>query len=113
MRIEARLLFLSANANEQSPIAVDREYSRTKEAIVALGAWPTWRLGIEHQPAVEWEQLPALLQVQRPSIVHFAGHGYPDGGLELTKHDGGRERVSPMDWHSYSQAMLATFDLLC
>lgn len=93
--IEARLLFLSANASDRSPLAVDREYNRVKAALQAIGVWPTWRVAVEHEPAAEWAQVPEQLLAHAPSIVHFAGHGYPDGSLELSSPNGAGQRIHP------------------
>jgi CHAT domain len=93
--IATRLLFLSANANDRSPLAVDREYNRVKMGLQTLGVWPTWRVAVEHAPAIAWEQVPEQLLLHGASIVHFAGHGYPDGSLEFSTHDGGPQRIRP------------------
>jgi hypothetical protein len=89
----ARLLFLSANTNDRSPLAVDREYNRVRSRLQALGVWPEWRVAVEHVPAVAWEQLPEQLLMHAASIVHFAGHGHPDGSLEFSAHDGRSQRI--------------------
>jgi hypothetical protein len=91
--IPARLLFLSANVNERSPLAVDQEYNRVKAARQALGMWPAWRVCVEHTPAAAWEQVPEQLLIHAASIVHFAGHGYADGSLEFSKRSGGNQRI--------------------
>jgi hypothetical protein len=91
--VVARLLFLSANANDRSPLAVDREYNRVKGGLLALGVWPAWRMAVEHVPAATWEQVPEQLLLHTASIVHFAGHGHPDGSLEFSTPGGGHQRV--------------------
>lgn len=93
--IAARLLFLAASTSDRSPLAVDREYNRVKAGLQTLGVWPAWRVAIEHVPAVAWDQVPEQLLLHRASIVHFAGHGYPDGSLEFSTHDGGTQRIRP------------------
>src|SRR5215831_4778276 len=79
--VVARLLFLSASANRTSPLAVDLEFNRVREGLVDAGAWEAWHPAVEHVPAASWEQLPREL-LGRASIVHFSGHGHPDGSLE-------------------------------
>jgi hypothetical protein len=93
--IAARLLFLSASASEGTPLAVDREYNRVKTGLQSLGVWPAWREAVEHVPAVAWDQVPEQLLLHRASIVHFAGHGHPDGSLEFSTRDGGPQRIRP------------------
>src|SRR6185503_17837523 len=91
--IAARLLFLSANASDRTPLAVDLEYNRVKCGLQTLGVWPEWRPAVEHVPAVAWEQVPEQLLLHDASIVHFAGHGYPDGSLEFSTRSGGNRQV--------------------
>jgi hypothetical protein len=93
--IAGRLLFLAARTSDRSPLAVDREYNRVKAGLQTLGVWPAWRVAVEHVPAVTWDQVPEQLLLHRASIVHFAGHGYPDGSLEFSTHDGGPQRIRP------------------
>src|ERR1044071_3608135 len=92
-RIDARLLFLSANVDQNSPLAVDREYNRVKSALESIGQWQRWRAGTEHLPAAEWDQLPGQLLAYAPTVVHFAGHGHSDGSVELSTHAGDRQRI--------------------
>jgi hypothetical protein len=92
--IAARLLFLSASANQQSPLAVDREYNRVKAGLQSLGVWHAWRVAVEHVPAVTWEQVPEQLLLHRASIVHFAGHGHADGSLEFATQANGSQRIA-------------------
>lgn len=91
--VVARLLFLSANASDRSPLAVDREYNRVKRGLQNLGAWPAWRVAVEHVPAAAWEQVPEQLLLHAASIVHFAGHGHPDGSLEFSAQEGRPQRI--------------------
>lgn len=91
----ARLLFLSANARDESPLSVDREYNRVTSELRDLGVWEAWHDAIEYLPAAEWEQVPELLLSQGPSIVHFAGHGFPDGSLLFAAPDGAGQRIHP------------------
>ena len=91
--VVARLLFLSANASDRGPLAVDLEYNRVKNGLQMLGVWPAWRGAMEHVPAAAWEQVAEQLLLHEASIVHFAGHGHPDGSLEFSTHNGGSRRV--------------------
>src|SRR5262249_34184669 len=40
-------------------------------------------------------QVPEQLLLHDASIVHFAGHGHPDGSLEFSTRDGGNRRIHP------------------
>lgn len=90
----ARLLFLSASARPTGQLAVDREYNRVRTRLEQIGAWRDWHEHVEHIPAATWDQMAEQLLVHKASIVHFAGHGYPDGSLEFTTPDGTPERIS-------------------
>jgi CHAT domain len=91
--VVARLLFLSANASDRSPLAVDREYNRVQDRLQTLGVGPAWHGAVKHVPAAAWEQVPEQLSLHAASIVHFAGHGHPDGSLEFSTQEGRPQRI--------------------
>ncbi len=62
-------------------------------ALQGLGVWHAWHDAIEHVPAAAWEQVAGQLLSHAPSIVHFAGHGHPDGSLEFSTPSGAGERI--------------------
>lgn len=88
--VAARLLFVSANPGDRTPLAVEHEYKRVKRRLERLG---NWRNGVEYLPAATWEDVAGELLLFGASIVHFAGHGHPDGSLEFVTDDNRPQRI--------------------
>ena len=88
-----RTLFLSSNPDATSLLSVDKEYNRVRER---LGSMDTgWSQAIDHWPDVRIDQLPDRLLDYEPAIVHFSGHGLPDGGLRMRDADGQPRSMHP------------------
>jgi hypothetical protein len=94
-KIPLRTLFLSANPDMASPLAVDREFNRVREKLQTLGQGLDWRRAMDHWPSVRWDQFPEQILTYKPSIVHFSGHGGVDGSLLLSTYDGNRQLIHP------------------
>lgn len=94
-----KILFLSANPEPKSPLAVDREYRRIAKCLqttryrdrVELISWPD----------THTSDLAKLLHDQRPDIVHFSGHGKPSGSLLMRNSTGLPHPVPPEVIASY------------
>jgi hypothetical protein len=87
-----RILMLSANPAGTTPLQLDQEARAIETKLRAA----------EHRDAVElitkWavrpdDLLQYLLQ-HRPHVVHFSGHGSPDGEIYLLDEQGSRKPVS-------------------
>ena len=88
-----RILFLSANVDFTSPLAVDREYRRIARRLEA--ARHRDRVELVSWPDVHTSDLPARLRREKPTIVHFSGHSLPDGALMLRDKTSKPCRVDP------------------
>jgi hypothetical protein len=87
---ELTVLCLLAGPREASQLQLRREY-RTIEEAVRRGRQRTLR--VELSAATRRHDILPALSEHRPDIVHFAGHGSPNGYLLLEEDDG---RVAPV-----------------
>jgi hypothetical protein len=76
-----KVLFLAANPNSTSKVALDEEIRAIDARIRGAGYRDKVEL-ISHW-AVRLDDLSGLLMRHRPHIIHFSGHGSPDGVLVL------------------------------
>ncbi len=88
-----RVAFFSASPDEAQPLAVGREYNRVQEKVRAMDR--RWHGSLFECPSVQWDQFPDFLLTEAPTVVHFSGHGLPDGSLMLSMEDGSPDRISP------------------
>lgn len=88
-----RPLFLSSNAREDSPLAVDKEFNRVREKLEAVARG--WSQALDLWPDVRLDQLTDRLLDSEPTIVHFSGHGGSDGALYLRDDDGAVHPMHP------------------
>ena len=88
-----KVLFLGSNPAAETRLRLDREYreieahlaeNRAGEAIDLIGSW-----------AVRVTDLSRVLLSHQPDVVHFSGHGSPDGLVFDTDADEGY--VAPID----------------
>jgi hypothetical protein len=98
-----RTLFLAANPKDTNQLALDEEIrqitnkirmSDGRDVLDVVSAW-----------AVRPDDLIQYLNQYRPRIVHFSGHGSPDGEIVLVDDNGSAKPVSP-------QALKALFTTL-
>jgi hypothetical protein len=87
---ELTVLCLLAGPKETSQLQLRREY-RTIEEAVRRGRRRTLRVTLS--AATRRQDVVPALGEHRPDIVHFAGHGSPNGHLLLEEDDG---RVAPV-----------------
>lgn len=87
-------LFLSANVDPDSPLAVDKEFNRVRERLRAVDA--AWASGIDHWPDIRLEQLPGRLLDHAHAILHFSGHCGADGAVHMRDLEA---RTVPLDPH--------------
>ena len=93
------VLFVSANPDPSTPLKVEQEESRIAKV----------RNGSKYQSSVRIESLPDLdliefaksLRLHKPVVLHFSGHGAPDGSLHMRDENG-----TPFDMHPEGLAKL-------
>lgn len=76
-----RLLILAANPATTSKIQLEEEARQIERALGATD--DERRYGVVIVRAVRRDELSRLLLEHRPKVVHFGGHGGPDGALML------------------------------
>jgi hypothetical protein len=89
----AKLLFFAANPATTTALALDEEV-RAVETMLR-GTELRDRLALVSRWATRPDDLLQQLGEQRPTLVHFSGHGGGDGGLVLQGDDGAERRVAP------------------
>lgn len=83
---ELTILFFSSNSDDESPLAVDKEYRRVRRELSESHLRGSVHL--ECLPDLHLDDFPKELRRLRPIAVHFSGHGGPDGELFMRDHDG-------------------------
>jgi hypothetical protein len=88
----ARILCLGSNPSNQARLALTREV----EAIDTRLRAATYRDSLElvQHWEVATDQLQSLLLRYKPRIVHFSGHGAPNGELQFQRSDGTSDAAS-------------------
>lgn len=76
-RKHLKVLYLTANPDEQSFLRIDREVKMVQEAV--RGSKFRDNISIEYRPAADLAMLINGLNDLRPQIVHFSGHGNETG----------------------------------
>lgn len=87
------VLFLSANPDPNNPLDVEKEQNRV--AKVRNGSKHQDRVRIESLPDLDLPEFAKSLRLHRPTIVHFCGHGGPDGSLTIRDQDGHAYDMAP------------------
>lgn len=75
----ARILFLSANPDDTDRLKVEEEFNKIWAAIRSSEYRDQFEL--EQRHAVSLADLHELVLEFKPNIIHFSGHGSPDGLL--------------------------------
>lgn len=80
------ILFLGVQPKGTRAIRIDEEVRNLRECLQRA----QWRDAFQlvDRYAVRVADLMRVLQEEKPAIVHFSGHGYPDEGLVLEDNDG-------------------------
>lgn len=81
----ARVLFLAANPQSTSRLALDEELRAIQGRLREGGA--AAHIQLHAELALRAEELPAALMRHRPHIVHFSGHGSQAGELYLSSNN--------------------------
>jgi CHAT domain len=76
-----RILFLAASPKDMPPLRSDEEMREIGE-MLQLGRYRD-RFRLESAQAARLKDVGRALFEHRPKIVHFSGHGRPDGSLYL------------------------------
>ena len=86
-----KILFLSAGAKGQRKLRLDEELRKVKDELAAA----TYRdkFDLESEGAVQVRVITKAMQVHRPQIVHFSGHG-EEAGI-IVENDEGYDEVFP------------------
>lgn len=77
----SKILFLAANPRDTARLSLDAEIREILGRI--RGAEQGRRFTVASELALRAQELPAALMRHQPDIVHFSGHGTPDGALCL------------------------------
>ncbi|MGH9762608.1 MAG: CHAT domain-containing protein, partial [Blastocatellia bacterium] len=90
---QKRILFLAACPKNTPRLRLDEEIRQIDNALRSSNERESFGLHVKFAVTPkEWVQ--ALLEVS-PQIVHFAGHGSPDGGLALESSNGRSKLIKP------------------
>lgn len=89
----AKILFLAANPNDTVRLRLDEEIREIERQI--LLAQMKERLVLVNKGAVRTGDLQFYLNQERPTIVHFSGHGTSEGRIILEDNTGNAKTVSP------------------
>lgn len=81
MNRKIKILFLAANPRDTNRLSLDEEIREILKRI--RGAEQGSQFAVESELALRPQELPAALMRHQPDIVHFSGHGTPDGALCL------------------------------
>jgi hypothetical protein len=86
------ILMMSANADPQRPLSLDREHREIDSAIWNAQAGD--RLEVRVADALRLDDLQSSLQRHQPVVAHFSGHGSAAYGIMVTG-DSGRPHAVP------------------
>ncbi|HEV7879454.1 CHAT domain-containing protein [Bradyrhizobium sp.] len=81
-----KILFLAANPSDETRLRLGAESTRIKEALEAASTREQFTFSEEH--AVRLDSIQRLILKQNPTIVHFSGHGSPNGTLVFEDQSG-------------------------
>ena len=99
-----RLLVLAANSSRTTRLKLQEEADAIREALGAEEADRPYELVVAE--AVEVAALTRLLLENKPRVLHFSGHGNPDGGLNLLDGVGLAQAVAPGALATWFAALL-------
>lgn len=84
---KVRVLFLEANVFEKTPVNCEEERERIGELVDDTPEHA--RLDLASWPDVTFAQMTQQLVNHKPRVMHFSGHGLPDGSLVMRRHPDG------------------------
>jgi hypothetical protein len=87
------VLFLSANPDPNSPLSVEKEQNRIVK--VRNGSKYQGKVRIEGLPDLDLPEFAKSLRLHAPGVVHFSGHGGPDGSLLMRDENGKAFAMQP------------------
>jgi hypothetical protein len=88
-----RILFLGSNPITKNRLGLEEEYSAIQHKLRLCDA--THHVELVSDWAVRLDELHTSLLRHNPHVVHFAGHGNPDGEILLAGDDGEPQSVTP------------------
>lgn len=86
-----KVLFLAANPVDQPSLALEQESQRLHQV---FREYPSSGLALMKQHATSVKELQKLLLENRPTIVHFSGHGNENSEI-LLENDNGQSQTVP------------------
>lgn len=88
-----KILFLAANPSNLTRLSIDQELRLIqREVFDKLPA--TRNVDVEYRGAIRASDLQGLLLRENPDIVHFSGHGSPNGAIYVEDPVGGSHPIS-------------------
>jgi len=99
------LLVLAANPSKTTQLNLKEEANAICEALGSDAADRRYRVVVAE--AVEVLALTRLLHENRPRVLHFSGHGNPDGGLNLLDEVGLAQPIAPSALAKWFEAVPA------
>ena len=83
---QIKILFLAANPSDEARLRLGAESTKIKEALEAATSREHFLFVEDH--AVRLDSLTRLILRQKPTIVHFSGHGAVEGSLIFEEQGG-------------------------
>lgn len=90
-----RILFLAADPSDKSRLRLGKEYQVIKEEL-SKGKHAR-RFEVDAIFSVKVEDMTWKVHDFRPHLIHFSGHGAPEGGLSFEDETGTSKMVAPAD----------------
>ena len=87
------VLFVSANQIAKTPLDVEQEQNRIVK--VRNGSRNQAKVRIESLPDLDLTEFAKSLRLHKPLVVHFSGHGGPDGSLVMRDQNGAAKKMHP------------------
>lgn len=91
-----KILFLAADPQNRTRLRLMQEFREIKHNLQMSTSRDTIHLCIP-ELSVRKQDLNRRLLQEKPSIVHFAGHGVSDGSLCFEREDGACQEIKPGD----------------
>ena len=87
-----KILFLAANPSDSARLSLGEEYREIEEGLMAVTK--SGRFELRARWATRPRDLLRALLDERPTILHFSGHGEGDSGLVLESKESGGQLIS-------------------
>ncbi len=81
----ALVLVLAANPDLSRPLAVGKEFRRVQTVLERGKERNSYR--VDQCPDLHLHEVTRHLRLHEPTVVHFSGHGNPDGSLLMLDHN--------------------------